>query len=203
MPIPSVSHKPQRENNNSYQNNVSVSMFESSDATSSHASASFPDSVFKFGSMSQDNSLQQTPVSHALNSQTSSSFSELSYNSNSLSHGASSQLEISPLTPTPFGMSQMFPLHHDTQLEVILPISISTSSDIDVSKTTSVHLMITRSKSVVLPQKSYKGYLAALPELQSLQLTPDEYFGGRFSFLASSVDAAQPTFIKVASIPQW
>lgn len=165
MPIPSVSHRPQRENNHSYQDNVSISMSKSSAATSSHASASSPDSDFRSGLVSQDNSLQQTPVSHASNSQTSSFFSELSSSSNSLSQSVSSQLELSPLTPTPSGMSQMLHVHHDTQLKVLLPISTSTSSDIDVSKTTLVHPMITRSKSGVLPQMSYKRYLEALPEL--------------------------------------
>lgn len=98
----------------------------------------------------------------------------------------------------------MLPVHHDIQLEVILPISTSTSSDIDVSKTASVHPMITRSKSGVLPQMSYKGYLAALPELQYLQLTSDEYFGEGFSFLANSIDASEPTtFGKAASMPRW
>lgn len=53
MPILSVSHKPQRENNNSYQENVFASMSESSDATSSHASTSSPDSNFRSDSMSQ------------------------------------------------------------------------------------------------------------------------------------------------------
>lgn len=95
----------------------------------------------------------------------------------------------------------MLHVHHDAQLEVLLPISTSTSSDIDVSKTTSVHQMITRSKSGVLPQMSYKRYLDALPELQSLQLTLDEYFGGGFSFLASFVNAVEPTtFRKAASV---
>lgn len=62
-------------------------------------------------------------------------------------------------------MSQMLHVHHDTQLEVILPISTSILSDVGNSKAASSHPMITRLKSGVLPQRSYKGYLVALLEL--------------------------------------
>lgn len=99
-------------------------------------------------------------------------------------------------------MSQLLLIHHDKQLEVLLLISNPIVSDDDNSKATSVNPMIARSKSGVLPQRSYKGYLVALPELQSLQLTQDEVFGGGFSFVASSVDVAEPTtFRKAASMP--
>lgn len=64
--------------------------------------------------------------------------------------------------------------------------------------------MLTRLKSGVLIQKRYKGYLATLPELQSLQLTEDTFFGGGFSFLVSNSDSAGPTtFRKAVTIPQW
>lgn len=37
-----------------------------------------------------------------------------------------------------------------------------------------------------------------------MQLTQDEFFGGGFSFVGSSVDSAEPTtFRKAASMPQW
>lgn len=74
-------------------------------------------------------------------------------------------------------MSQILHIHHETQLEVLLPISSPILSNYDESSVASIHPVITRLKSYVFSQKSYKGYLAALLELQNLQLTKDESFG--------------------------
>lgn len=91
--------------------------------------------------------------------------------SNSLSQGGLSHLDHYHITPTPTSMSPILLVHHETQLEVLFPIS----SNIDESSIASIHQMVTRSKNGVLPQRSYKGYLAALPDLQTLQLAQDEF----------------------------
>lgn len=46
----------------------------------------------------------------------------------------------------------MLPILHETQLEVLLPISTPNSYNIDEISTASIHPMVTRSKSGVLPQ---------------------------------------------------
>ncbi|KAM1541869.1 hypothetical protein ACFX15_011235 [Malus domestica] len=122
----------------------------------------------------------------------------------SLSQGISSLPDSSLITPSSIGIPQMLPVHNDTQLEVILPFSSPISSNLGESNNASVHPMVTRLKSGTIPQRSYKGYLATFPELQSLQLAEDTYFGGGFSFLAVHSDDAEPsTFRKAATMPQW
>lgn len=95
--------------------------------------------------------------------------------SNSLSQGGLSHLDHYHITLTPTSMSPILLVHHETQLEVLFPISSPISSNIDESSIASIHQMVTRSKNGVLPQRSYKGYLAALPDLQTLQLAQGEF----------------------------
>ncbi|KAM1934685.1 hypothetical protein ACFX15_018842 [Malus domestica] len=131
---------------------------------------------------------------------TSSSISDHS----PLSQGTSSTQDPHLITPNSYGVSQMLSAHNDTQLEVILPLSCSISSNLGELSNTSIHPMITRLKSGTIPHRSYKGYLATLPELQSLQLTEDTTFDGGFSVLVVNSDVAKPsTFRKVATMPQW
>lgn len=62
-----------------------------------------------------------------------------------------------------------------------------------------VHPMLTRPKSRTTTQKSYKGFLATLSELQSFQLTEKEPFTRGYSFVVLTVDSAEPTSFKKAA----
>ena len=144
-----------------------------------------------------DHSVHSADISGSLNA---TSISE----STSLSQGISSTQGSYPITPNSIGVPQMLHAHNDTQLEVILPFSSPMSSSPGELIHASVHPMVTRLKSGTIPQMSYKGYLATLPELQSLQLAEDTYFGKGFSFLVVNSDAAEPsTFRKAATMLQW
>lgn len=88
--------------------------------------------------------------SAATSSQAPISSPNLGSSYGSLSQGTSSQLESSSFTLSPSGMSQMLHVRHETQLEVLLPISTPNSSNIDEYSTTLIHPMVTRSKSGVL-----------------------------------------------------
>ncbi|KAM1493067.1 hypothetical protein PS1_025262 [Malus domestica] len=162
-----------------------------------------------FRRANNDEAVHDMPLSISDNSghsaERSSSLNEVSISeSTSLSQGISSAPDSYPITHGSIGVPQMLPVHNDTQLEVILPFSSHISSNLGESSNASVHPMVTRLKSGTIPQRSYKGYLATLPELQSLQLAKDTYFGGGFSFLVVNSDAAEPsTFRKATTMPQW
>lgn len=67
-----------------------------------------------------------------------------------------------------------------------------------------VHPMVTRLKSGIITQTRYKGYIATLLALQSLQISEEKPFVEGYSFIASFSDVIEPsTFKKVATIPHW
>lgn len=104
-------------------------------------------------------------------------------------------------------ISPLLPVHHDSQLEVLLPIS-SNSTDVNinspVSNSNSQHQMVTRLKSGTIIKKNYAAYLATFLELQSLQTTEDKPFSSSFSFVTEVSKCTKPSsFRKAYSIPQW
>lgn len=104
--------------------------------------------------------------------------------------------------------SSLFPIHHNSQLEVCLPISPHdiTTSGISSTGINSIphHPMVTRLKSGTIKKKNYAAYLATFPELQTLQLIEDEPFSGGFSFVTQVIDVIEPSnFRKRSNIPQW
>ncbi|KAM1060477.1 hypothetical protein ACFX2B_024853 [Malus domestica] len=78
--------------------------------------------------------------------------------------------------------SPLLPVHHSSQLEVILPISThdntNSKNSTSVLNSISQHPMVTRLKSGTIPRRNYAAYLATFPELHTLQLTEDEPFSG-------------------------
>lgn len=77
-----------------------------------------------------------------------------------------------------FGTTSMLPVHSDTQLQVILPIS-SQSEELHHSMP-STHSMTTRLKSGTIERKNYAALLATFPKLNSLQIIEDDPFIGVF-----------------------
>lgn len=105
-------------------------------------------------------------------------------------------------------MSPLLHVHHNSQSEVIIPLSTHDNNTSAIS--TSVinlvlnHPMTTRLKSGAIEKKNYAALLATFPELQSLQLSEEELFIGGFSFVTQNTDIAEPSsFRKASSIPQW
>lgn len=91
----------------------------------------------------------------------------------------------------------MLHVHEALQLEVILSIS-SPSSSSDIHKEAG-YPMVTRIRSGSIPKRSYIGFLASCPKLQTLQLDDEfELFGG-FSFLAAIKDSDEPSTFRQAS----
>ncbi|KAM2856343.1 hypothetical protein PS2_000709 [Malus domestica] len=64
--------------------------------------------------------------------------------------------------------------------------------------------MVIRLKSGKIPRRSYTGFIASSPELQTLQIVDESDFNGGFSFVAAIKDMDEPsTFRKAYTIPQW
>ncbi|KAM2974416.1 hypothetical protein FF1_000710 [Malus domestica] len=64
--------------------------------------------------------------------------------------------------------------------------------------------MVIRLKSGTIPWRSYTGFIASSPELQTLQIIDESDFNGGFSFVAAIKDMDEPsTFRKASTIPQW
>lgn len=93
----------------------------------------------------------------------------------SRSHVSSSTNDSHHSLATLPGTLPMLPVYHEAQLEVILPISSTplSSQSHDSHTINFIHPMVTRLKGGAITQKSYKGYIASLPELQSLQSTEE------------------------------
>lgn len=70
-------------------------------------------------------------------------------------------------------------VHHSSQLEVVLPISLNSNEEYNyshLSNSTSQHSMMTRLKSRAIEKKHYAAFLATFPKLNALQITKDEPF---------------------------
>ncbi|KAM2160100.1 hypothetical protein ACFX1Q_043252 [Malus domestica] len=107
-----------------------------------------------------------------------SSFTQESYDLNN--HNNSS----SPSTLSPSNQSTMslLPVHSPSQLEVLLPISYPLVDSTEQS----VHSMVTRLKSGTIPRRSYIGFIASSPELQTLKIDDECDFNGGFLLLLQS-----------------
>lgn len=75
----------------------------------------------------------------------------------------------------------MLPVHEASQLEVVIPISSHSSSSAIHEEAD--HPMVTRLKSGAIPKRTYIGFIASFPELQTLRLDDEVEFSGGFSFL--------------------
>lgn len=66
----------------------------------------------------------------------------------------------------------------------------------------SMHQMAIRLKSGIIQKKDCNAFITSFPELQSLQLTEDQFVG--YTFIFEIIDVSEPSiFKKAASRTQW
>lgn len=111
---------------------------------------------------------------------------------------------LSPTLSTIADTTSLLPVLNHAQLQVILPITQSHISQVDVPHMTGTRAsgIQTRLQTEAISRQNCDAYLSSLPELTSLQ-SLDDFIGG-FSFLADVSDVDEPKTFKVASSKsQW